>query len=242
MDKISIITATYNCVEEIEMSIKSVLEQDYPNIEFIIIDGASTDGTVDIIKKYADRISYWISEPDKGLYYAMNKGIEKASGEWIYIHNAGGRFASNDTLSKIMSVDHSEYPAFYGYVYDHNLKEKCRNPIPFYLQKKKNKRPGYSHQSLFVRSNLCKKYPFDTKFRCCADFNQAITIYQDRGAFEYVDLPICIQAEAGFSAKNRRIQFIENAKINQLYNTFGFKMALLFFDLKLFLKKKLKNR
>ena len=86
---ISVVTVSYNAVATIEQTLLSVINQTYPNIEYIIIDGGSTDGTVDIIKKYADEIVYWISEPDKGIYDAMNKGIKKANGEWINFINAG---------------------------------------------------------------------------------------------------------------------------------------------------------
>lgn len=86
--KISIITVSYNAAKTIEQTIQSVVNQTYDNIEYIIIDGGSTDGTVDIIKKYEDKIAYWVSEPDKGIYDAMNKGILKASGEYIYFLGA----------------------------------------------------------------------------------------------------------------------------------------------------------
>ena len=80
---ISVVTVSYNAVLTIEQTILSVINQTYPHIEYIIIDGGSTDGTVDIIKKYANRIAYWVSEPDKGIYDAMNKGVVVATGEWI---------------------------------------------------------------------------------------------------------------------------------------------------------------
>ena len=85
---ITIITVSYNAVKTIEDTIVSVLGQTYNNIEYIIIDGGSTDGTLDIIKKYQDKITYWVSEPDKGIYDAMNKGIAKANGELIGIINS----------------------------------------------------------------------------------------------------------------------------------------------------------
>jgi glycosyltransferase involved in cell wall biosynthesis len=86
--KISIITVCYNAEEYFEEAIESVLSQDYDNFEYIIIDGGSTDGTLDVIRKYEDRLAYWVSEPDRGLYDAMNKGIEKASGDIIGMINA----------------------------------------------------------------------------------------------------------------------------------------------------------
>jgi glycosyltransferase involved in cell wall biosynthesis len=87
--KISVITICYNAVDLIEKTILSVLHQSYDNIEYIIIDGNSTDGTVDIIQKYANQLAYWISEPDGGIFDAMNKGLDHATGEWVNFMNAG---------------------------------------------------------------------------------------------------------------------------------------------------------
>lgn len=97
---ISVVTVSYNAVSTIEQTILSVINQTYPHIEYIIIDGGSTDGTVDIIKKYADKIAYWVSEPDKGIYDAMNKGIKVATGEWINFMNSGDCLYRNDTIEK----------------------------------------------------------------------------------------------------------------------------------------------
>ena len=98
---ISIITISYNAVKDIENTILSVLNQTYPNIEYIIIDGGSTDGTLDIIKKYQDKITYWVSEPDKGIYDAMNKGTLKATGEWLNFMNAGDTFYNEQVLENV---------------------------------------------------------------------------------------------------------------------------------------------
>lgn len=92
--KVSVVTICYNSVQFIEKTIQSVLSQTYPNIEYIVIDGGSTDGTKEIIEKYSSRISYWCSEKDRGIYDAMNKGIRKATGEWINFMNSGDCFVS----------------------------------------------------------------------------------------------------------------------------------------------------
>ena len=98
---ITVVTVVYNGVEFLEKTILNVLGQDYPNIDYIIIDGGSTDGTLDIIRKYEDKISKWISEPDQGIYDAMNKGIKLATGEWINFMNAGDYFYEKETLYKV---------------------------------------------------------------------------------------------------------------------------------------------
>ncbi|GHT63967.1 hypothetical protein AGMMS50239_20840 [Bacteroidia bacterium] len=102
--KISIVTVTYNAVSVLEETILSIINQIYNNIEYIVIDGGSTDGTLDIIKKYEDRLSYWISEPDKGIYDAMNKGIDRASGDWINFMNAGDLFYSNTIIQELVDM------------------------------------------------------------------------------------------------------------------------------------------
>lgn len=103
--KVSIITVNLNDKVGLEKTIKSVLSQTFTNYEFLIIDGKSSDGSVNVIKQHADQIHYWISEPDKGIYNAMNKGIQKATGEYCFFLNAGDLFASENVLTDIFADD-----------------------------------------------------------------------------------------------------------------------------------------
>ena len=104
----SIITINYNNKEGLEQTIKSVLSQTFRNYQFIIIDGGSSDGSVDVIKKYANNINYWISEPDKGRYNAMNKGIKQAIGDYLNFMNSGDTFHSPTVLEDIAKMNLSE--------------------------------------------------------------------------------------------------------------------------------------
>ena len=112
--KFSIITVTYNSVNSIEKSIRSVLAQSYPDREYIIIDGGSKDGTVDIIRHYSDRINYWVSEPDKGIYDAMNKGIKIATGDYLIFMNADDVFADTEVLQKVAGLIKADADVIYG--------------------------------------------------------------------------------------------------------------------------------
>lgn len=123
--KCTIITVSYNAVDTIESTINSVLSQDYNNIEYIIIDGNSSDGTKEIIQKHNDRITKWISEKDNGIYDAMNKGIQLASGDIIGILNADDLYSANDIISKIVNqFSRSNADALYG-----DLKYVLKNDI-----------------------------------------------------------------------------------------------------------------
>ena len=113
---ISIITVIYNGADLLAGTIESIIGQTYPAIEYIIVDGESTDGTVAIIKKYADHLSQWISEPDNGLYDAMNKGLKMATGDFVWFMNAGDHIYAPDTVEKMMKKWQPETDILYGEV------------------------------------------------------------------------------------------------------------------------------
>lgn len=166
---ITIITVSFNAVTSIEETILSVINQTYNNVEYIIIDGGSTDGTINIIKKYDTKISYWISEPDKGIYDAMNKGIKKASGKFINFMNAGDTFYTNKTIESIFCNNLDGFDIIYGAV---NIHTNKYNKIVYPKHKiSKNHPMPFNHQCVFVSSFLCKQYPFDISYKYAADYN-----------------------------------------------------------------------
>jgi glycosyltransferase involved in cell wall biosynthesis len=121
---ITIVTVVFNGEEFLEQTINSIISQSYNNIEFIVIDGGSTDGTLDIIKKYENSIDYWLSEKDCGIYDAMNKGIDLARGDWINFLNAADEFYDDEVLNKVvLKANSGSYGLVYGdmYVINENL-------------------------------------------------------------------------------------------------------------------------
>lgn len=217
LPKISIITVSFNAVNVIEETILSVINQSFPNIEYIIIDGGSTDGTTDIIKKYADKISYWISEPDKGIYDAMNKGIDKITGEWVNFMNAGDSFYNKNVIQKIFSqkID-SHIEVIYGDSYtiyrDKEVIEKVR---PLDVMIKKLQMP-FCHQSVFLKSQKKKEIKFDSSYKISADYKIFYTLFNKIGenAFLYISLPIAIfDAVEGISSQNSMLMIKEYIQI-----------------------------
>lgn len=197
---ISIVTVSFNAVNYIEETIKSVINQTYPNIEYIVIDGGSTDGTIDIIKKYSDKITIWVSEPDKGIYDAMNKGIKKATGEWINFMNCGDTFYKSTTIEEVFQKANFNSDIIYG---NTNLLLLTGE----YIQKGEvvsyEEYMPFGHQASFSRTSLMKQYEFDRKYKICADRNFFYTAYQNKAKFEYVNITIAnYEAEEGLSSAN----------------------------------------
>jgi len=218
--KISIITVVYNSVSTLEQTILSVINQTYENIEYIIIDGGSTDGTLNIIKKYQDIINYWISEPDKGIYDAMNKGIERASGEWIQFLNSGDVFVSTEVLESVFKNDISDN---IGILYGDSTETKKYCDMTHYADRDINSlsfSPIYRHNASFVRLKIHKKYLFDiTKKKelgYALDYEQIYRMYRNDERFQYIPVNVIKWANDGISINpvisNQYIYKITNDK------------------------------
>lgn len=187
--KISIVTVSYNAEKTIEQTIKSVISQDYDNLEYIVIDGASADGTLDIIHKYENNISYWASEPDYGVYDAMNKGLSCCSGDIVAFLNSDDRYVDG-AIRYIAEFfeNHKETEVLCcevlinreGNVVSHyNAWEK-------YPEKLREGVMMYCHQGIFAKKSCFEKYGFfDSQYRIAADYAWLLNLYNHNVGITY---------------------------------------------------------
>jgi glycosyltransferase involved in cell wall biosynthesis len=186
---VSIITVVYNGSKTIEQTIQSVLNQTYSNIEYIIIDGGSTDSTVDIIKKYDNNISQWVSEPDKGLYDAMNKGISKANGEIIGMINSDDWYEVNASALIVDAFQqHPEKKIFHGNRFD--VKDDGSKVVrKFNPSKFKFLYYGmtYNHPSMFIHKDIYKYYKYNPNLLSHSDYEFVLTQFlKNKSVFYYL--------------------------------------------------------
>jgi glycosyltransferase involved in cell wall biosynthesis len=216
----SIITCTFNAEKVIEKTILSVLEQktSYPNIEHIIVDGASKDSTMHIVEKYKDQLAKVVSERDKGLYDAMNKGIKMATGDYLCFINAGDRFHEADTLKKVAeSIDGDTLPdLLYGEtaIVDDNDQflylRRLRAPEKLSWKSFKD---GMlvCHQSFYPKRTITPAY--DLHYRYSADFDWCIRIMKQSETLHNTHLVLIDYLNEGMTTKNRRASLWERFHI-----------------------------
>lgn len=236
--KITVVTVCYNAVDTIEKTILSVISQMYPNIEYIIIDGASTDGTVDIINQYRDKITYFVSESDKGIYDAMNKGIKAATGDWINFMNAGDTFYDSEVVTKVVKeLDKDADVAFGDVAYEIDGVLYRERAKPFYEHLPLHHSMGFNHQSTFVKTEVAKKLKFDLNYRLASDYNMIITFYRNNGVFQQLhDIIVALYDIDGVSAKNRRLHLYETMMVDNPVSCFNYISSYM-----IYLKDKLKQ-
>ena len=212
---VSIVTVVYNGEAFLERTIKSVLAQNWPNIEYVIVDGGSTDGTLEIIKKYQDRIAYWNSAKDKGIYDAMNKGISLCTGEWVGLINADDWY-EEDTVARVMreALSHPEVNIVHGDIWLHYpngerglKKAKVNGFLLKYWEMVLN------HPSFFVRRSYYAGRPFDDKLRISADHKWTYEAFRESAAqFIYIPEPLANFTVGGASMSVPLFKVIKEGK------------------------------
>lgn len=206
-------TVCYNAAESIEKTIQSVTSQTYSNIEYLIIDGGSTDGTLDIIDRYRHKISKIVSEPDKGIYDAMNKGIRLCTGELINFMNAGDTFVDENTLTKVMDYVEEDSDVIYGDMISILDNIEIYSKAGFFTDHDANL--PFCHQSVLVRAEYAKEYPFDLRYRIVGDYDFFYKLYTQGKKFQYITIPVTRYSFGGFSYNYRAAAYKEVSEITK---------------------------
>jgi glycosyltransferase involved in cell wall biosynthesis len=239
MPLITVVTVVRNGEKTLEQTMLSVINQTCPNIEYIVVDGASTDGTLDIIRKYEDRIDYWMSEPDKGIYDAMNKGIDLATGEWINFMNSGDGLYGNDILRKVFEGNIVSEDIIYGDVFlAHRLGSFVQKAKPLNLIAKQM---VFVHQAAFVRSALMKEMKFDITYKICGDYNFFYQCYKNDIHFLYTPFVIAMYNVEYGASRNYLLLLYEYARVHGINRSLYWK-AKYFFNCLLYNTKQIVKR
>lgn len=238
---ISIITVVYNGETTIKDTIESVLNQTYNNIEYIIIDGNSTDNTLKIVKEYGEKfkekgiIYKWISEPDNGIYDAMNKGIDLANGKWINFMNSGDLFCNTSVLYDLtQDFKDDSKDVIYGdtlAIFEkHSKKLTPRRLSEFY------KGMPFCHQSVFIKSKKMEQIKFNTDYTICSDYDFFYRLYLSGIPYYYVNSIISIYDLNGVSSNSSAL--IGETKRISLTQNKKFRYILYFYIAEIFVKIK----
>ncbi len=200
--KISIITITLNNYSGLKKTLESVISQQCSNLEFIVIDGASTDNSIDLLRKYDDVIDYWVSEQDRGIYHAMNKGIERATGDYFLFLNSGDWFVEG-VLDDADSWEwNKDLICFNSYHYFSEKYFSQQRP-PDNLSPRHLFSRTVTHQSVFFRRDLFNRYGmYDESYRICGDFDFLLKIVIDGASSKRIDRFLVYFDRHGISSVN----------------------------------------
>lgn len=209
---LSIVTVTRNAEELLSRTLSDIASRNHDDIEYIVVDGASTDSSVRLIAE-SSCVDKWISEPDRGIYDAMNKAVSMASGHYVLFMNAGDTFASPDTLSRLIStLRQSNDDVVYGHVI-----RAAHNGEPDRLMISspvlKPHRLAFCHQSVATRLELLKKYPFDISHKFSADFKLYKQLQKDNATFSRIDFPVARFDTQGVSTRHRAKGLVDNMRV-----------------------------
>ena len=242
--KLSIITICYNEEKRIEKTIQSVIRQTYPNIEYIVIDGKSTDSTLSIINKYEKKIDLLISEEDSGIFHAQNKGLEKATGDYILLLNGGDHLAYDDVIEKVFASS-TQADIIYGdVIFELSGNKKYRKPSPEEITALNMFVESIPHPSTFYKSSIFEKTgEFDTKYKLSADYDLLLKCIFELGlSSQYVPVPVAVFNLFGVSSDNHNMKLYlsERRDIQQNYlPEIQLKLMKIFKPFIIFIRKKL---
>lgn len=209
--KVTIVTVVFNASDEIETTLKSITSQSYVNKEIIVIDGGSTDGTIQLVERYAHKIDCFKTEKDKGIYDAMNKGIKYSSGDWICFMNAGDTFFNQKTIQDLFEKEVISHDILAGdCIADYKsftklLKVKDIREINYGMI--------FCHQSVIVKADIYREKMFDLSFKIASDFNFFYWCHLANKKIRIYDFPFSIISTGGVSDTMKLKVILENRKI-----------------------------
>lgn len=205
--KISIVTVVFNDRDGLSRTIDSVVAQQWSGKEYIVVDGGSTDGSRELIEERSDVIDRYVSEKDRGIYDAMNKGAAMATGDFVIFMNAGDTFAATDVISRVFAVDGApEADIVYGDVVKGGVVKPAGEAV-------NSHRMFFCHQSCFARRAVLVEEPFDISHRMSADFKWVKTMIKQRRRFVKTDVAVAVFDTGGVSNRNRSAGLADNIKV-----------------------------
>ena len=195
---ITVVTVVYNAESTLEQTILSVINQTYNNVEYILVDDASTDGTLDIIKKYEDKIDYWISEPDKGIYDAMNKGVNLASGDYIALLNADDWYELDVCKTVVNEIQKKKFDVYHAvgrFIDKQNYVQRI-----FACNERELHRWCLVHETCFVRKGIYTDFKYDILYKSAADYDFLCRIYKSGASFHLIEKVFLNFRDGGMSS------------------------------------------
>lgn len=224
---ITVVTVVYNGAAFLEETIQSVINQTYPNVEYIVIDGGSTDGTLDIIRKYEQAIDYWVSEKDAGIYDAMNKGVSLANGGWIYFLGADDKIFSKNTFGTVFRSIADNIMIVYGNVSynDGSEFDSVVNYKMFFVNK-------LHHQATFYNVKIFKSFRYDLSYPVVSDYELNLRSYIKALKNVKIDCMIAQCGDFGISKTNFELNnYLDYFRIRRKYTHISLNIIYLSFGL-----------
>lgn len=210
--KYSIITINYNNCDGLRRTIESVVNQTYTDYEYIVIDGGSTDGSVDVIKEYTDKIDYWVSEPDKGIYNAMNKGIIQAHGDYLNFMNSGDCFYDESILQSLMQINNVDIIFGQAKIINSDIVYKYKTTMTLFDLCTH----GFNHQATFYKSTLFGDNEYDENLSISGDWKFTIQCVVFKNcSYQYLEKIFVLYDGTGISTKQYEQRKNEQYKILQ---------------------------
>lgn len=214
--RLSLITINYNNRSGLLKTIESVVSQSFTDYEWIVIDGGSIDGSRELIEEYSGRISFWVSEPDKGIYHAMNKGIDHAKGDYLLFLNSGDWFYDKTSLERSLAHDF-DADVMYGNCVFHYADHETKHYYPSKLTFEFLYRSSLSHCSSFIKREVLTKEHYNENYRIVSDLEFWVKLAFSGGTFHHLDEFVSVFDTTGISSTNHKLDKTERKQMLSQY-------------------------